>query len=116
MPGQDTEARAAWHNQTSWQQIRLTPRLRAHFLQEGNRKQERCARAWGYEKLVGIIRLIEAFKAGVKNRYELSEYLNVTEEFIKEALEYYKQKHGLYFKIDNYVVYFDPLVVMEVWE
>ncbi|MDR7870348.1 MAG: ImmA/IrrE family metallo-endopeptidase [Tissierellaceae bacterium] len=81
-----------------------------------NRKQERFARAWSYKKLVGITKLIKAFESGVSNRYELAEFLNVTEEFIEEALEYYKQKYGLYFKIDNYVVYFEPLGIMEMWE
>lgn len=81
-----------------------------------NRKQERRARAWAYKRLVGIIDLVNAFKSGVKNRYELAEYLHVTEEFIEEALEYYKQRYGLYVQIDNYVVYFEPLAVMEVWE
>ncbi len=78
-----------------------------------NRKQERKARGWAYEKLVGIVDLINAFKYGVKNRYELSEYLNVTEEFIEEAIKYYKEKYGLYYQIDNYVVYFEPLAILE---
>jgi hypothetical protein len=81
-----------------------------------NRKQERRARAWGYEKLVGITKLIDAFKYGVKNRYELSKYLDVTEEYIEEVLNHYKQKYGLFYQIDNYVVYFEPLAVMEIWE
>lgn len=81
-----------------------------------NRKQERKARAWGYKRLVGITDLINAFKYGVQNRYELAEYLNVTEEFIEDALKYYGQRYGPYVIIDNYVVYFEPLAVMEVWE
>lgn len=81
-----------------------------------NKKQEIKARRWAYERLVGIIDIVNAYKAGVRNKYELAEYLNVTEIFIEEAIEHYKIKHGLYFKIDNYVVYFEPLAVMEVWE
>lgn len=78
-----------------------------------NRKQERKARAWGYEKLVGIIDLVNAYKDGVRNRYELAEYLGVTEEFIEDAINYYKQKYGLYYEIDHYIVYFEPLMVMK---
>lgn len=81
-----------------------------------NRKQEIRARRWGYEKLVGIIDIINAHKYGVKNRHELAEYLNVTEEFIEEVIIHYRLKYGLYFKVDNYVVYFEPLAVMEIWE
>jgi len=78
-----------------------------------NRKQERKARAWGYERIIGIIDLVNAYKDGIRNRYELAEYLGVTEEFIIDALNYYKEKYGLYYKIDNYIVYFEPLVVLE---
>lgn len=81
-----------------------------------NRKQERQARAWGYRKAVGIIDLIKAYKHGVRNRFELAEYLDVTEEYIEEVLKYYSQKYGQFFVIDNYAVYFDPLVIIEVWE
>lgn len=81
-----------------------------------NRKQERIARAWGYRKTVGIIDLVKAFKHGVRNRFELAEYLDVTEKYIEEVLKYYSQKYGQYFVIDNYAVYFDPLVIIEVWE
>lgn len=78
-----------------------------------NRQQERRARAWGYERLVGIVDLINAYENGVKNRFELAEYLDVTEQYIDEALNYYKEKYGLYYEIDNYLIYFDPLIVLE---
>lgn len=81
-----------------------------------NRKQELRARRWAYERLVGIIDIVNAYKNGVKNRHELAEYLNVTEEFIEEVILHYRWKYGLYFKIDNYVVYFEPLSVLEMWE
>jgi len=34
-----------------------------------NRKQEKIARAWGYEKVVGIIDLVNAYNDGVTNRF-----------------------------------------------
>lgn len=78
-----------------------------------NRQQQRKARAWGYEKLVGIINLVNAYKDGVRNRFELAEYLDVTEDYIEDTIKYYKEKYGLYCEIDNYIVYFDPLVVLK---
>lgn len=81
----------------------------------GNKQQERRARAWAYKKLVGIVKLVNAYKAGVRNRFELAGYLNVTEKFIDEALNYYKGKYGTFVQVDTYVVYFDPLSVLEVW-
>lgn len=79
-----------------------------------NRKQEKKARRWAYENLVGIIKIIEAYKAGCRNRYELAEFLEVTEEFLEEAITYYKEKYGMYYQIDNYIIYFEPLGVFEL--
>lgn len=76
-----------------------------------NRKQERIARAWGYRRLVDPLALINAKKEGIRNSYELAEYLSVTEEFIEEALEYYRQKYGNKYVIGDYVIQFEPLEV-----
>ncbi|MCR2045526.1 ImmA/IrrE family metallo-endopeptidase [Anaerosalibacter massiliensis] len=81
-----------------------------------NRKQERRARAWAYDKLIGIIGIINSYKYGCRNKYEMAEYLNVTEEFIDDALKYYKEKYGLLYEVDNYIVYFEPLGVLEKLE
>lgn len=78
-----------------------------------NRKEERKARIWAYKKLVGITKIINAFEYGIQNRYELSDYLEVTEEFIVEAVKYYHEQYGLYIQLDNYIVYFNPLGVMK---
>ena len=78
-----------------------------------NKKQEKRARAWAYDKLVGVIGLINAYKDGCRNRYEIAEYLNVSEQFLEDAVTYYREKYGLYYEIDNYIVYFNPLGVIE---
>ena len=80
-----------------------------------NRKEERKARIWAYKRLIGITDLINAYKNGVRNRFELAEYLNVTETFIEEVISYYLQIYGSYVCIDNYVVYFEPLAILEVF-
>lgn len=80
-----------------------------------NVKQEKIARAWGYEKLISVLDLINAFKHGARNRYELAEYLDVTEEFIEDVISHYRRKHGLYVVIGNYAVYFNPLSVLEMF-
>lgn len=39
----------------------------------------------------------------------------LTEEFLLEALECYRYKYGEYARLDNYVIYFEPtLVVLEL--
>ncbi|MEG0297121.1 MAG: hypothetical protein RR620_10400 [Clostridium sp.] len=71
-------------------------------------KQENIARRWSYEKILGIIDIIRAFESGSRNRYEVSNFLNVTETFLDESINYYRSKYGLFFEIDNYIVYFEP--------
>lgn len=73
-----------------------------------NRKQELIARNWAYEKLVGIVSLINAYDKGIADKYELIEYLGVTEHFLCEALNYYSSKYGTHYEINNYIVYFSP--------
>ena len=76
-----------------------------------NRKQERQARKWSYEKLVPLKSIIKASFECCTNIYELAEYLDVTEDFLKEVLQYYQSKYGLYAEVDNYSIYFSPLTV-----
>ncbi len=79
-----------------------------------NEKQELRARAWAYEKLLPVDRFIDAFEHGCRNRFEIAEFLDITEAFIAESIEYYKRKHGLLTVTPSgHVVYFDPLGVMK---
>lgn len=73
-----------------------------------NRKQERIARMWAYNRLIGLRGIVDCYNAGCQNTYEMAETLNVTEDFLLEALFYYKEKYGVCAQIDNYVVYFIP--------
>lgn len=73
-----------------------------------NRKQELHARAWAYNRLIGLYGIINAHRAGCINGYEIAEHLNITEEFLNEALQYYRNKYGLCITVDNYVIYFEP--------
>lgn len=79
-----------------------------------NRKQERQARLWGYNKLIGLTGIITAFRAGCQNRHEIAELLDVTEEYLQECIDCYRDKYGVYTIVDNYIIYFIPnLAVME---
>lgn len=79
-----------------------------------NRKQERQARLWAYNKLIGLRGLIDAYEAGCQNKYEVAELLDVTIEFLEECINCYREKYGICTHIDNYVIYFIPnLAVME---
>ena len=80
-----------------------------------NRKQERQARLWGYNKLIGLTGLINAFCAGCQNSHEIAEFLGVTDEYLHECIACYKDKYGIYATVDNYIIYFIPnLMVAEM--
>lgn len=80
-----------------------------------NRKQEYRARLYGYNLKIGLMGIVQAYEHGCRNRYEMAEYLDCTEEYLTEALNCYRSKYGEYTKIDNYIVYFMPtLAVMKI--
>lgn len=81
-----------------------------------NRKLERRARRWGYERLVPLGKLIEAYDAGVRNRQELSEFLGVTERTLLAALKHYKEKIGLQYQVGSYIICFEPLMIYKTVE
>ncbi len=79
-----------------------------------NRKQERQARLWGYNRLIGLTGIIRAYKAGCQSRHEIAEYLDITDEYLQECIDCYREKYGVYTIVDNYTIYFIPcLAVME---
>ena len=57
-------------------------------------KHELRANRWAYKKLVPEDELIEAFHQGYREFWELAEYFDVPEPFLREALEYYKVAAG----------------------
>jgi len=76
-----------------------------------NRKQERAARLWAYNHQIGLRRLVDAFEHGCRNQHEIASFLDVTEDFLLEALDCYREKYGVSTVIDNYIIYFEPLGV-----
>lgn len=81
-----------------------------------NRKQERHARIWAYNKQIGLKGLIDAYEHGCRNRHEIAEYLEVTESFLQEAVDCYHEKYGIFTQIDNYIIYFQPLAILSLKE
>lgn len=80
-----------------------------------NLKQEQKGRLHGYNRMIGLCGIIDAFNAGCQSRHEIAEFLEVTEEFLQEAIDCYTGKYGEYATLDNYIIYFIPyLGVMEM--
>lgn len=77
-----------------------------------NRKQERKARLWGYDRLIGLSGIIRAFEYGCRNCYEMADYLGVTEIYLKECIDCYRKKYGISKKIGNYIIYFEPVLAV----
>lgn len=73
-----------------------------------NRKQERQARLWAYNKKIGLKGLIRAFEHGCRSRHEIAEYLDVTEEFLTDCIDCYREKHGVGTVVDAYYIMFLP--------
>ena len=79
-----------------------------------NQKQEYRARLYGYNLKIGLTGLIRAYEAGCRNLYEMADFLDATEEYLKEAIQCYRSKYGVCTAIDNYVIYFEPFAVMRM--
>ena len=79
-----------------------------------DRKQERMARLWAYNKRIGLSGIIQGYRKHCRNLHELAECLEVSEDFLKEALECYREKYGCYSELDGYLIMFEPyLAVIE---
>lgn len=82
-----------------------------------SRKQERRARLWAYNKQIGLLGLVRAFEHGCHGHSEVAEFLEVTEDFLKEAMECYRCKYGYCTEIDDYTIFFEPkLAVMRKFD
>lgn len=82
-----------------------------------NRKQEHIARLWAYRKIITVDKLADARRCGCRNRFEIAEHLEVTEEFLQEAIDSYKEIYGAgYHQRGDYLVCFEPLNIYKIIE
>ena len=101
----------------------LAEELEHHYTSYGNildqsdsacRKQEHLARLRAYDRRIGLSGIILGFRNHCHNLHELADCLEVSEEFLNEALECYREKYGCYTELDGYVIMFEPhLAVVE---
>ena len=78
------------------------------------RKQELRARLWAYDKMIGLSGIVHGFRSHCRNRHELADCLHVSEEFLQEAIDCYREKYGCSVELDGYLIVFDPsLAVIE---
>lgn len=77
-----------------------------------NRKQELRARMWGYDKLIGLTGILKCYKRGCRNMSEMADFLEVTEDFLDEALKSYRKKYGESVTIGDYTICFEPCLAV----
>lgn len=73
-----------------------------------NKKQELKARRYGYSLLIEPDDIIHAVKKGCNNRYEIADYLNISEEFFEKLIEDYKKRYGMGVLVGNYYLQLEP--------
>lgn len=78
-----------------------------------NRKFENYARRHGYEAALPLRIIVEAHNYGVSSLYELADYVQLSEKYIVEILEHYKNKYGIYTQYGTYLIQFEPLRVFK---
>ncbi|EWT48818.1 hypothetical protein V270_02226, partial [Staphylococcus aureus M39274] len=88
----------------------------ADYSNFNNRKFENYARRHGFISAVPLREIVEAYNYGVRNLYELSEYLQLSEEYILEAIEQYKKIYGIGTHYGEYSITFEPLRVFKYKE
>ncbi|MGG7176232.1 ImmA/IrrE family metallo-endopeptidase [Clostridium paraputrificum] len=73
-----------------------------------NRKQELKARRHAYNFLIEPEDIVNAMKKGCNNRYEIAEYLNISEAFFNELIDDYRKQYGLGIYVENYYLQLEP--------
>lgn len=72
-----------------------------------NMKQEKAARKWAVNRLITIEDLIKASRYGCEYISDVADYLGVTDKFLLEAIEVFKNTYGIIYRYDNYAIRFN---------
>lgn len=77
-----------------------------------HRKQEQQARMWAYKRLVSLQNLVDAYCHGHKQFHEVAEYLEITEEMLRDAIRSYRSKYGTIAACGEYYISFEPYLMV----
>lgn len=75
------------------------------YSSEADRKQEALARSKAMERSVTLKGLIHCYFNHVWSLEEVADYFGVTEKYVQQAIQNYRNKYGLFFRYNGY--YFD---------
>lgn len=79
----------------------------------GNAKQEHQTQMWSYDRLIGLHGLIDAYLHGCREFHETAEYLCVTEDELRNAVDNYRSKYGTCTQYCQYNIIFEPYLKIE---
>ena len=80
-----------------------------------DRKEHRAFRK-AVKMTISHRQIVKCMLSGANSLYELAEALEVTEDYLKNAFELYKQKYGQFKKVGEYYLYFDPIGVLRCFD
>lgn len=78
---------------------------------ETQRQEDRALR-WALNAILPLEAFIEAYLHGCRNKYEIADFLDITEIFLEKAISHYTSKHDGYVCVDGYAICFNPLGIM----
>ena len=74
------------------------------------RRQERRARIWAHDVQIGLDGIIAAHAAGCSGAYETAEFLDVPEDFLREAILCYRERYGTRIEYKGSLIIFEPVL------
>ncbi len=77
-----------------------------------NRKQEHRARMLAYYRRCNPNMIADALRAGHRSLTDIAEHIEVTEEFLVDAIEGYRQKHGLAVQVGEDLLMLEPVALL----
>ncbi len=99
----------------------LSEELGHHYTSDGNiidyksiesQRQEDRANRWALNEILPLEAFVEAYNHGCRNKFEIADFLFITEDFLEKAVNHYKSKHGGYVSVGEHAICFDPLGIM----
>lgn len=73
-----------------------------------NIKQERLARRYGYDLLIEPNDLVEAMRNGIKDIYDMADYLGLSYSDLIKIIQDYKTRYGMGIRVGNYYLMLEP--------
>ncbi|MTD37672.1 toxin [Erwinia sp. CPCC 100877] len=79
-----------------------------------NRKQEQKARTFGQTLAITLEVILECYKSGIKYYWECAEYLGLSEDFVRSAIQQLQNKFGQTAQHGDYIIHFVPETRIEI--